>query len=264
MISITRPLPLALLIGLAVGIAIGVSVTAIAGAQGTTETADVRITARLLENGKVEFGLQQQEGDGWGEIILPRVNKFPYARATVDRWLYSSGVAVTTTGGAASGWQRTADTASVDWHLDGTGEYNAAGRAADRTGIGFDAAPQLRLSCFRSGDSGDWGAIVTFDAPGSYTAALDSDAGFSNERLWYRVEGGPTNYGTGILIPRVEPSFFVFSGRAFVDWLSVNYRRNPTLHLDALGDGVHQFSGTFDLTGLPAVLADLPCFGPFE
>ena len=68
-------------------------VTAYLYAQSTVST-DVRITARLLENGKVEFGLQQRTGDGWGETILPRVNKFPYATADVDRWLFSSPVEI--------------------------------------------------------------------------------------------------------------------------------------------------------------------------
>ena len=97
MISITRQFHVALLIGLAAGIAIAVAATTIVSAQSATLSTEVRITARLLENGKVEFGLQQREGDGWGEIILPRVNKFPYATTTVDRWLYSSRVAVTAT-----------------------------------------------------------------------------------------------------------------------------------------------------------------------
>ncbi len=66
----------------------------IAAQSSQTISTDVRITARLLENGKVEFGLQQRVGDGWGETILPRVNKFPYATATVDRWLFSSSVQV--------------------------------------------------------------------------------------------------------------------------------------------------------------------------
>lgn len=68
-------------------------VTAYLYAQSTA-TTDVRITARLLENGKVEFGLQQRAGDGWGEIMLPRVNKFPYAKSKVGDWRYSSPVTV--------------------------------------------------------------------------------------------------------------------------------------------------------------------------
>ena len=60
-----------------------------------TVSTDVRITAALQEDGRVAFGLQQRVGDRWGETILPRVNKFPYATATVDRWLVSSPVQVT-------------------------------------------------------------------------------------------------------------------------------------------------------------------------
>ena len=40
---------------------------------------DVRIVARKLENGRVEFGLQERQADSsWGERRLPRVRlEFP-------------------------------------------------------------------------------------------------------------------------------------------------------------------------------------------
>ena len=79
-------------------LAILIAVAAIGVVAATTNRVekDVRITARLLENGKVEFGLQERtDGGDWSETLLPRVNKFPYATATVDRWLFSSAVALT-------------------------------------------------------------------------------------------------------------------------------------------------------------------------
>ena len=52
----------------------------------------VRITARKLADGNVEFGLQQRlPDDTWGERLLP-TRRFFAAEATVDEWLPSSSV----------------------------------------------------------------------------------------------------------------------------------------------------------------------------
>ena len=80
---------------------------------------DVRIVARKLESGRVEFGLQQRLGDGsWGERQLPRVRFFP-TTATVGRWLASSTLTLTTP-------QRTGQPASQS---DGTYSAVTAGEA---------------------------------------------------------------------------------------------------------------------------------------
>ena len=51
----------------------------------------VRISARLLDNGRIEFALQQRIGEAWADRLLPRPRFFP-ENATVDRWLYSGRV----------------------------------------------------------------------------------------------------------------------------------------------------------------------------
>lgn len=52
----------------------------------------VRIVARKLADGRVEFGLRQEQADGtYGDEILPRSRFFP-ADAEVGRWLRSSPV----------------------------------------------------------------------------------------------------------------------------------------------------------------------------
>lgn len=56
--------------------------------------AEVRINARQLEDGRVEFALQQRVNGEWGERILPRGRYFP-ADATVGRWLNSTPLTVT-------------------------------------------------------------------------------------------------------------------------------------------------------------------------
>ncbi len=56
---------------------------------GAAHTAEFRITARRLADGRIEFGLQQRDTDSWGERRLPRVRFFPTSAGT-NRWLVSS------------------------------------------------------------------------------------------------------------------------------------------------------------------------------
>ena len=57
---------------------------------------EVRIVARKLDSGRIEFGLQQQQPDDtWGDRQLPRVRFFP-TTATANRWLASSPLTLTT------------------------------------------------------------------------------------------------------------------------------------------------------------------------
>lgn len=51
----------------------------------------VRISARLLEDDRIEFALQQRVGEEWAERLLPRPRLFPQ-NARVGRWLYSGRV----------------------------------------------------------------------------------------------------------------------------------------------------------------------------
>ena len=56
--------------------------------------AQVRVAARLLADGRMEFAAQQRGADGeWGERLLPRARFFP-ANATVGRWLVSTSLTV--------------------------------------------------------------------------------------------------------------------------------------------------------------------------
>jgi len=55
-------------------------------------TDTVRIVARRLENGKIEFGLQQRRHDGsWGERVFPTARLFP-TTASEGSWLNSSAI----------------------------------------------------------------------------------------------------------------------------------------------------------------------------
>ena len=55
-------------------------------------TDTVRIVARRLGNGKIDFGLQQRRHDGsWGERVFPTARLFP-TTAAVGSWLNSSAI----------------------------------------------------------------------------------------------------------------------------------------------------------------------------
>ena len=57
--------------------------------------AEIRVAARLLADGRMEFAAQQRNADGeWGERLLPRARFFP-ASPRLGRWLASSPLTVT-------------------------------------------------------------------------------------------------------------------------------------------------------------------------
>ncbi len=71
-----------------------VTVSAGESADALASDVELRITARLVSDGRVEFALQQRLGDGaWGDLQAPARRFFP-AGARVDRWLHSSVIAL--------------------------------------------------------------------------------------------------------------------------------------------------------------------------
>ena len=71
-----------------------------AAARTSATDVAVRIVARKLDNGKVEFALQQRQADdSWGDRQLPSRRLFP-TTATVGRWLQSTPISITATGAA--------------------------------------------------------------------------------------------------------------------------------------------------------------------
>ncbi len=84
------------LVLVAIGALLALLGTAVVSSAATGQQADdaVRIVARKLANGRIEFGLQQRHTDNsWGDRQLPRVRFFP-TTARVDRWLASSPLTV--------------------------------------------------------------------------------------------------------------------------------------------------------------------------
>ena len=83
---------------LAVAVALAVLSTAAVSSPAAAQAADgsdvVRIVARKLASGRIEFGLQQRQADeSWGDRRLPRVRFFP-TTAGVGRWLASSALSL--------------------------------------------------------------------------------------------------------------------------------------------------------------------------
>ena len=62
----------------------------------TSGEAEVRITARHVDDGRVEVALQQLDGDSWSELHKPDA-RFLSPDAEVGRWLPSSSLTVSTT-----------------------------------------------------------------------------------------------------------------------------------------------------------------------
>ena len=145
------------------------------------------------------------------------------------------------------------------WEFTEHGHYDLAEVHSDASRRGL-----LRLVC---GEGQPW------DSPTAILIVkerLPSGRDVRSVRVDYRIEGG-------ITVPSATWHNLTFEGGAstiaasdaagFVAWLAVNYTRSPILHLTVLAaeSPVEPYTvwsrATFDLTGLPAVLADLPCFG---
>ncbi len=73
------------------GLVVAVLVAGAASALAQDAGSEVRIAARRLADGRVEFALQPRSGGGWGARVLPSSRYFP-ANAAVGRWLSSSPV----------------------------------------------------------------------------------------------------------------------------------------------------------------------------
>ena len=80
---------------------------------------EVRIVARRLGGGRVEFGVQQRRGDGtWGPRLLPHLRFVPVT-ARVDNWLSSSPIALAPTEGASGATTRFSAVVAGGWHACG-------------------------------------------------------------------------------------------------------------------------------------------------
>ncbi len=135
-----------------IAVALLVGATGFALSQSLTNTSDVRIVAQKLEDGRIEFGLEQD-----GERILPRTRFFP-ADARVGRWLKSSPVTIEVEPVAAS-----SANSSV---------LSARGRGDDYVSGGYASEGNYRCVTSVSGNDNQYGpdnfAVVSYGSDGSY------------------------------------------------------------------------------------------------
>ncbi|MXY79229.1 MAG: hypothetical protein F4Y94_05995 [Chloroflexi bacterium] len=212
----------------------------------------VGIRAQQTAGGALRLGVVQWTGGGWGEP--PRLHRLR-STAPRGRWLNARAVHLSVPPPPAP-----ADAGA--WDVD-----KSIGRAAlESTAV---ADPDvLVLSCVEA-SPGDLPVVVV------RTGAHIADSRMIEQfRVDYQVEEGlPVSGATWEnLTIRIEsaqtyPGMAAADPAGFTAWLAVNYEQGRTLHLtvkaaESPGDPYTvRHRASFDLTGLPAVLADLPCFG---
>lgn len=97
--------------------ALALAALAAGAVYAASHSAEVRITARQLEDGRVEFALQQRVGGEWGERQLPRSRFFP-ADVGHNRWLNSTPLTVSVAAEAESEPQSTVPGDGLGEHAD--------------------------------------------------------------------------------------------------------------------------------------------------
>ncbi len=107
--------------------------TAAAGQAADSGSDVVRIVARKLANGKVEFALRKLLDDGtWGGTLLPRARMFP-TTATVGSWLSSTPISVLTTEPSVSDSAATRGTTPAPFTALEAGMFHTCGVRNDDT-----------------------------------------------------------------------------------------------------------------------------------
>ena len=253
---------------------LAIAVTGVVLAATTPVQKEVRITARLLESGKVEFGLQERtDGGEWGEILLPTKNKFPYATADVDRWLRSSPVVLTPVEfetvdegmgeveepetapePEAEEPEETVDSPFGQWEyrrVDGSVSYFLR----DEEGLG-----SLHFDCRSAAPKGPLARVVT-------NVYLVNDRDTDDIDVVYRLGDGEFQSETWwsderfhLFFP-VDSTLFLLEPEGFVRFLSFSATQSTTFVFATIPDRyARYYIGHFDLTGIHAVLEALPCF----
>ena len=155
---------------------------------------EVRIVARKLENGKIEFGLQQrQTNDSWGDRQLPRIRFFP-TTAGVGRWLASSPLTLAAPSAAlrfstvSAGMQHTCglrtDATIECWGNNERGQLDAPSGAFSAVSTGYHHSCGLRtdstIACWGLNEDGQTdvpaGEFSAVTAGFQHTCGLRTDA----------------------------------------------------------------------------------------
>lgn len=148
----------------------------------------VRITARRVANGRIEFALQQRDADdAWGGRMLPRSRFFP-SRATAEHWLSSTPLSLASTSLPAAPSAPVIAAGYLDPENRERGHFSAS-RSTVASGIRTD----VRIR----GENGDLllDAVCRADesvAIGVRLLTLTHDTEFADALdLAWRIDGGP-------------------------------------------------------------------------
>lgn len=175
-----------LLIATLTVVSIASIVTIAVRAAATNVETDVRVVAQKLDDGKVEFGVQQRGAAGeWGKRILPR-GRFLPTNAPTNRWLSSTPVSLTVE-------VPEADIATPQTSAVGTGLTRAA--------------PALVGTRVRAGD---WEVRVLGSTPDGTSAVMAENQFNDPPRTgwqFYLVEVELTYRGTGSETPFLRVNF---------------------------------------------------------
>ena len=170
------------------GVAAGVIV-----AQASTATVEVRIQAMRLDDGRVEFALQQREGDVWGDRILPQRRYFPASGS--GRWLSSSPVDVSAALPATAA--PTSTPAPSAYPFEGEGTLGAVRYFTSRDAITDVLKTFVGVTATYTDDYGleqDASLVISCDADtGTRYVILGTDEYHSSSRkatVAYRVDSG--------------------------------------------------------------------------
>ena len=220
---------------------------------------EVRITAMRLDDGRIEFALQERDGEGWGERILPSSRFFPTTSS--GRWLNSTPITVGEVTSMSSGATATAAAAATptpdslgDWtRYEGAnvnGDYlGYALTASSHSGFSWEDPPILLVRCGVGNTDNDllWIATPYLLHGGDNTAgvnyrfAADSSATRETWRSDDELDSSVTP-NTGTFATRLAQA----TGLLYLEFVSLYDSDSHT--------------ATFDVTGATSVAADLTCF----
>lgn len=219
--------------------------------QNINSTSDLRIVAQKVEDGRIEFALEQD-----GERILPRSRFFP-ADARVGRWLKSSAISIEQSEGPAG----PSASGATDPEVFGNWEYftgeNVDGElwgyllvGTSSSGYSWEAPPSLFVRCSTSGNADFY--IATSEL-------LFNDYDTDRIGVSYRLSEQSRQSGSWWSNEEGDSSLFASYPVAIAKWLRLATSGSDTLHFSATDD-YSTYSASFKIAGVQSVINALSCF----
>ncbi len=199
----------------------------------------VRISAQRLTSGQIEFALQEQVDDEWGERMLPEIRLLP-SDPPVDTWLYSSELTLRPSPRFApvvdvSGWA----SATVQY----SSSFDQGGVQTWVRGSAAEGELQLLQACRNSEDvelqieglstSAESLVVMSENGSSGVEVSVTIDDGKAESHLWHAMSDGQLHWVSagGNATPLIN-----------------SLRGATTLSASVLGSGLPE--ATFDLRGM--------------